>query len=968
MTELFTAVLTMSLGAGIAALAVLALRAVLRGAGAPRLACYLLWAVVLFRMVCPVPMERAWAVLPDLSRPVERAVSAGQEAPAPAAPTPGERVEYQRVPIPASAPPGTTAFYAIKNPPQQAVSPAPPAGWLAPLSLVWAAGVLALWGWAAFSYLRLKRRLRAAVWSEGGVWESDRVPGPCVLGFFPPKIYLPPGLDGPTRRYVVLHELTHIRRGDPIVKALTFLAVCLHWFNPLLWLAWVLACRDMEGSCDESVLRQSPPEARAAYSAALLSLAAVRPAYIPLAFGETGVGERIRGVLRWRRPVTAVIAVCALLVAGACVVLGATGSPLPGAAPGLAVEVGASDAFYAAPGDTPWEDAPLVSANAAARLRFDAISSTPDAWAVKDYLLDGSEAPPVQTLESERPTASIGIFSLTPHPASSGVGAEVRGIEVACTWRSGVRRLEHRYRFRLLVPARREGIIQPAPVVLAGGQQIPVSAGGGFSDLISDPVHVPYGGQILVSCQCPGAADWTLTRFRLYGDGDIAWEIGREAGVFDADGTAVIRFDVGAADTDLVGVELSCSSGPDHTWQFVFQSDEAPPFPATWAEAAPLLPVPAEWAHQDLAGRNTVTSLTELQDVAGYYYDWLIEPNYGVGWAAFSVGRGVAAADTYVYRTEDLGRTWTEVGHPSGCWYPTCMSFSNDGVHGVLGTGVFDGAPVYATSDGGESWYALDLPLPEAAGVWEAYEAQLGTDPGCLKLRDTGDESARVCLVTRDGGLTWTQDFPVTNPERLGPGPDALPTAFPSGAEWYDIPVRLLADLPEADISLYGLNGELTPWGGLLLRRGEHLDYFDLFYNPGPRLTLADLALGDFDGDGADELAAVVTTGTGTGTSMQNLYVFEPHWEGFTLSAVYDGYDAWDLPQSVFTDLGLPDNYGVGAIISFRGEGDELRASIGVEDTDYPHTLHYVGDLECAVEYDGKRLTLKEFKFITETP
>lgn len=964
MTELFTAVLTMSLGAGIAALAVLALRAVLRRAGAPRLACYLLWTVVLFRMVCPAPVERAWAVLPDLSRPVERAVSAGQEAPAPTAPTPGEKVEYERVPN--SAPSGTVGFYAVKNPPRQAVSPAPPAGWLAPLSLVWAAGVLGLWGWAAFSYLRLKRRLRAAVWSEGGVWESDRVPGPCVLGFFPPKIYLPPGLDEKTRRYVVLHEHTHIRRGDPIVKALTFLALCLHWFNPLLWLAWVLACRDMEGSCDESVLRQSPPEAKAAYSAALLSLAAVRPAYIPLAFGETGVKERIRGVLRWRRPATAVIAVCALLVAGACAVLGATGSPLPEAAPSLAVEVGANDAFYAAPGDAPWEDAPLVSANAAAGLRFQTFSATPDAWAVTDYLLDGGEAPPVQTLESEHPTASIGIFSLTPHPASTGMGAEVRGIEVACTWRSGVRRVEHRYRFRLLVPAYREGVAQPAPVVLAGGVQIPVSSGGDFSDLSAGPVYVPVGESILVSCFGPAGADWTLTRFQLYGDGEIAWEIGRESGNFDADGTAGIKFDAGIEDTGLVGAELRYAG---RTWRFVFQSDEAPPFPMTWAEAAPQLPVPAEWAGQDLAGRNNIASLTELPGVAAYLYNWIDGPNYGLGWAAFSVSRGVAGADIYVYRTENLGRTWTEVGHPTGCWHPTCLSFAPDGLHGVLGTGNFNGAPVYTTDDGGENWHELELPLPPAAGVWEAYEAWLGAkydNRGCLKLRDTGDESARVALITRDGGLTWTQDFPVTNPEELGP--DTLPTAFPSGPQWYDVPVRLLADLPGADISLYGLNGDLTPWDGLLVRRGEHLDYFDLFYNPGPRITLADLSLGDFDGDGADELAAVVTVGTGTGTNVQSLYVFEPRWEGFTFAAVYDGYDTWALPRSVFTDLGLPDNYGVGAIVSFRGEGDGLRCAIGVEDTDYPHTTQYVGELECAVEYDGRGLTLKDFQFISDTP
>ena len=347
---LFQAVLAMSLTAAVTALAVLAIRAVMGALRVPRAIVFLLWAVVLFRMVCPVSFSSSWSLLSLLPAAEEQAAdlpggygdshSAAWDPPqsqgghqtgaSGGGPAPTLAPETGGSAQPAAAP-GIAA-------PSEPAEPAEP-GWLPALSAVWALGVLALWLWSLVSWLRLRRRLSAAVRTPDGAWESDRVDSPFVLGFFPPKIYLPLGLSGDTRRYVLLHERAHIRRGDHIVKVLAFLALAVHWFNPLLWVSWFLSCRDMEAACDESVLRRSPEDIRKNYSAALLSLAAAHPLRVPLAFGENGVKGRVRGALRWKRPAAALVAAALVVLLASCYMLAANPAQVPDAAPELTLTV-----------------------------------------------------------------------------------------------------------------------------------------------------------------------------------------------------------------------------------------------------------------------------------------------------------------------------------------------------------------------------------------------------------------------------------------------------------------------------------------------------------------------------------------------------------------------------------------------------------------------------------------------------
>ncbi|MDR3209522.1 MAG: M56 family metallopeptidase, partial [Oscillospiraceae bacterium] len=166
----------------------------------------------------------------------------------------------------------------------------------------------------AAAYIRLRRRVSLAVRAEDNVYETDRIASPFVLGLFRPRIYVPTGLESPRYAHILAHERTHIRRRDPHTAALAYLALALHWFNPLVWAAYTLMLRDMESSCDEAVLRSAGEDIRREYSAALLSVASVRRGLpIPLAFGEQGVKERIQNVLNFKKPSRIITFTAALL-------------------------------------------------------------------------------------------------------------------------------------------------------------------------------------------------------------------------------------------------------------------------------------------------------------------------------------------------------------------------------------------------------------------------------------------------------------------------------------------------------------------------------------------------------------------------------------------------------------------------------------------------------------------------------
>ena len=304
--QVFLQVLNMSLKAGIVILCVLVARLALRRA--PKVFSYALWSVVLLRLLCPVSLTWAFSLLPTRAEPI-----------------PMDIMYAQQPKVFTGIPPVDSAVNAVLPAPVGAASVNPLQIWTLLGGLVWLAGMAALALYSLIALARLLKRLKAAVPGEEGVWLLDGLETPFVLGLFRPRIYLPSGLGAEERRYILLHERTHIRRGDHVLRIVAFAALCLHWFNPLVWLAFFLSGRDMEMSCDERVLRELGNGVKQDYSSSLLSLATGRRwvGGTPLAFGEGDTGSRIKNVLRWKKPAFWVMAAAAALVLALCLCLAA---------------------------------------------------------------------------------------------------------------------------------------------------------------------------------------------------------------------------------------------------------------------------------------------------------------------------------------------------------------------------------------------------------------------------------------------------------------------------------------------------------------------------------------------------------------------------------------------------------------------------------------------------------------------
>lgn len=311
MVRFFLDVVNMSIGASCVILVVLLLRLVLRRA--PKKYSYLLWSVVGLRLCCPVSFSSVFSLFQF--RPIQHVFSPGSAGSSPVfLPEVNEvlksasDVDYGAIAIQ----PETGEDFAISVPLV-----------FQGIEAVWILGMLLLLLLGAVNYLRLKKSLAASVRLEENVWQSDQVFSPFILGILRPKMYIPFGLEGESLSYVLAHERVHIRRKDHLVKLLAFLLLTVHWFNPLVWLAFHLMTKDMEMSCDEKVLEELGGGGKKNYSLSLLSFAANRrfPAPGPLAFGETSVKSRIRNVLCWKKP-KRWISVCAaavcLVVMAAC--------------------------------------------------------------------------------------------------------------------------------------------------------------------------------------------------------------------------------------------------------------------------------------------------------------------------------------------------------------------------------------------------------------------------------------------------------------------------------------------------------------------------------------------------------------------------------------------------------------------------------------------------------------------------
>lgn len=305
MRQTVLAFLLLSARGGIAALAVWAVCKLLRRAHAPsRLLCWL-WLAVGLRFVLP------WGIPLHLPRPQSAPVAA-------AADTVQELGELPLVPPIASAAPAAAAAAASPLPWYARLTP-----WHA-AAAVWAVGVVALAVYSVVGYIRLKRRVALACKTPDGCYSGACVAVPFTLGVVRPRIYMPDHVQGAARQAVLLHEQTHIRRHDTLTKPLFYAVACLHWFNPLAWLAFRELSHDMEAACDEAAVRGCSLPERSAYCASLLQFATQGRA-VPgsLSFGAGGVKARIVHLLHYRRLGAGALALCVAVVglcATACMV------------------------------------------------------------------------------------------------------------------------------------------------------------------------------------------------------------------------------------------------------------------------------------------------------------------------------------------------------------------------------------------------------------------------------------------------------------------------------------------------------------------------------------------------------------------------------------------------------------------------------------------------------------------------
>lgn len=310
MDKLFDTVLELSWQAGLIALAVMAVRLVLRKKASRRALC-MLWALVALRLLLPVSLTVESPVsLQAEEAPVSRAYHAMQEArtsaPEEAAPAPAESS-------------GAAAAVVPTEPAAEPVTLRTFARWL---PWIWVIGMGCMAAYMLLSFIWMRLTLRRAEHIRDNVYRCTQWSTPFVLGIIAPCIYVPESVSEEDLPQVLAHERCHIRRWDHVVKPFAFLLLAVNWFNPVLWAAYVLLGRDMENACDEMALKNADAAQRAAYSRALVSCAAQpkMAAVCPLAFGEVAVKERVKNVLGYKKPAiwAAVILAAAAVVIGVC--------------------------------------------------------------------------------------------------------------------------------------------------------------------------------------------------------------------------------------------------------------------------------------------------------------------------------------------------------------------------------------------------------------------------------------------------------------------------------------------------------------------------------------------------------------------------------------------------------------------------------------------------------------------------
>ena len=326
MEALFLKLVNMSITASWLVLAIIAVRLIFKKA--PKWILCLLWALVAFRLVCPFSIESSLSLIPDIEPLAEETTYTSETVKQ----AHGEILDSEGNVIVKQNPAANGNILdsegnviveiqdGIRTYPEKEQTHS----WMYFLSRIWLVGFGLMLTYAAVSYYLLKRKVTTAIPLKRGIKQSEYVDSPFVLGIIRPVIYLPFGMPEGDMAYVIAHEKAHIRRRDHWWKPFGFGLLSIYWFNPVLWLAYILLCRDIEAACDEKVIKDMEKDERRAYSTALLncSIHRRRIAACPLAFGETGVKARVRSVMNYKKPafwvilialaVSIIVAVCFL--------------------------------------------------------------------------------------------------------------------------------------------------------------------------------------------------------------------------------------------------------------------------------------------------------------------------------------------------------------------------------------------------------------------------------------------------------------------------------------------------------------------------------------------------------------------------------------------------------------------------------------------------------------------------------
>ena len=268
----------------------------------PKIFSYILWSIVLFRLVCPFSFESAFSLLAMKTKSISQSIAYQQKTPINSGILAVDKIVNQAIARPAAV--------ASVNPLQVI---------LFVLSILWLVGIFLLLMYGLVSYLMLKRKVNTSMRIKEQIYVCENIDSPFVLGIVTPKIYVPMGLSKEQSSYIINHEQVHIHRFDHIIKPFAFLTLCVHWFNPFVWVAFILMSKDMEMSCDEKVLNKMGQGIKKEYSMSLLSFATNWKMInaSPLAFGESNVKSRIKNILNYKKPALWMIIIAIMVVVGA---------------------------------------------------------------------------------------------------------------------------------------------------------------------------------------------------------------------------------------------------------------------------------------------------------------------------------------------------------------------------------------------------------------------------------------------------------------------------------------------------------------------------------------------------------------------------------------------------------------------------------------------------------------------------